>query len=244
LALMSAIAERLAKSDPGNRGWQRDLSASYNKVGGVQEAHGDLAAALQSYSDSLAIAERLAKSDPGNMEWQRDLSVSYERAGGVQEAQGDRGERAKRRIIRPSRAARGRPWTRLSTHSGGRNMSDTHSRRTVLTALAAATTASVPALAVAGSIASHPDAELLRLGAEFDRCRAAQAEIERLRLIIRKLQRNQFGRRAAQRKIFPAIWRREPPPMPLAWRQYNRPNVESDPFPRFSSQRPTVRKRG
>jgi len=52
-------------------------------------------------------------------------------------------------------------------------MSDTHSRRTVLTALAAATTASVPALAVAGSIASHPDAELLRLGAEFDRCRAA-----------------------------------------------------------------------
>jgi hypothetical protein len=46
------------------------------------------------------------------------------------------------------------------------------SRRAVLTALAAATTASVPALAVAGSIASHPDAELLRLGAEFDRRRA------------------------------------------------------------------------
>jgi hypothetical protein len=28
-----AIADRLAKSDPGNAGWQRDLSVSYEKVG-------------------------------------------------------------------------------------------------------------------------------------------------------------------------------------------------------------------
>jgi hypothetical protein len=55
-----AIAERLAKSDPGNAGWQRDLSVSYGKVGDVQMAQGDLKAALKSYSDSLAIAERLA----------------------------------------------------------------------------------------------------------------------------------------------------------------------------------------
>ena len=65
-------AERLAKSDPGNAGWQRDLSVSYEKVGGVQVAQGALKAALKSYSDSLAIAERLAKSDPGNAGWQRD----------------------------------------------------------------------------------------------------------------------------------------------------------------------------
>ena len=56
-------------------------------------------------------------------------------------------------------------------------MSDSHSRRTVLSALAAGTAASVPALAVAGSIASHPDEELLRLGVEFDRLRAAYARI-------------------------------------------------------------------
>jgi hypothetical protein len=43
----------------------------------VQEAQGDLKAALKSYSDDLAITERLAKSDPGNAGWQRDLSVSY-----------------------------------------------------------------------------------------------------------------------------------------------------------------------
>ena len=30
-----AIAERLAKADPGNAGWQRDLAVSYNKVGDV-----------------------------------------------------------------------------------------------------------------------------------------------------------------------------------------------------------------
>ncbi len=62
---------------------------SYEKVGDVQVAQGDLAGALKSYRDSLAIADRLAKSDPGNAGWQRDLSVSYEKVGDVQVAQGD-----------------------------------------------------------------------------------------------------------------------------------------------------------
>ncbi len=59
-----AIFERLAKSDPGNADWQRDLSVSYNKVGDVQMAQGDLKAALKSYSDSRAIFERLAQIRP------------------------------------------------------------------------------------------------------------------------------------------------------------------------------------
>ena len=84
-----AIAERLAHADPGNAGWQRDLSVSYNKVGDVQAAQADLAGALASYRDGLAIRERLAQSDPSNAGWQRDLSVSYEKVGDVQVAQGD-----------------------------------------------------------------------------------------------------------------------------------------------------------
>jgi hypothetical protein len=48
-------------------------------VGGVQEAQGNLAGALKSYSDDLAIADRLAKSDPGNAGWQYDLGISNER---------------------------------------------------------------------------------------------------------------------------------------------------------------------
>ena len=83
-----AIAERLAKEDPGNAEWQRDLSVSYEKVGNVQVAQGALPDALKSFRESLAIAERLAKADPGNAEWQRDLSVSYQRVGDVQVAQG------------------------------------------------------------------------------------------------------------------------------------------------------------
>ena len=84
-----AIFDRLSKSDPGKTGWQRNLSAAYEKVGDVQVAQGDLAAALQSYRDSLAIIDRLAKSDSGNAVWQRDLSLSYERIGNVQLAQND-----------------------------------------------------------------------------------------------------------------------------------------------------------
>src|SRR5271166_4398498 len=87
--LTLAIAERLAKADPGNAGWQRDLSVSHERIGEVQQAQGDLAAALTSYQASLAIAERLAKADPGNAGRQRDLSVSYEKIGEMQQAQGD-----------------------------------------------------------------------------------------------------------------------------------------------------------
>ena len=74
------IADRLAKSDPGNAGWQRDLSVPYDRVGDVQVAQGNLPAALASYQAGLAISDRLAKSDPGNASWQRDLSVSYRRS--------------------------------------------------------------------------------------------------------------------------------------------------------------------
>ena len=83
-----AITERLAKADPSNTGWQRDLSVSYNKIGDVLVAQGKLDEALTAYRDSLAIAERLRQADPGNAGWQRDLSVSYDRVGDVLVAQG------------------------------------------------------------------------------------------------------------------------------------------------------------
>ena len=70
-------------------GADRDLAASYARIGNVQIAQGDLAGALKSYHDSVAIIDRLARSDPGNAGWQRDLSVSYEKMGNVQVAQGD-----------------------------------------------------------------------------------------------------------------------------------------------------------
>ena len=80
---------RVAEVDPGNAGWQRDLSVSYEQVGDVLMAQGNLAEALKSYQDSLAISDRLAKADPSNAVWQRDLSVSYEKVGDVLVAQGN-----------------------------------------------------------------------------------------------------------------------------------------------------------
>jgi hypothetical protein len=79
-----AIAERLAKADPGNAEWQRDLSVSHDNIGDVQQAQGDLAAALSSYQASHAIRERLAKADPGNAGWQRDLALTYGRVASIE----------------------------------------------------------------------------------------------------------------------------------------------------------------
>jgi tetratricopeptide (TPR) repeat protein len=69
--------------DPGNAGWQRDLSVSYEKVADVLVAQGDLTAALQAYREDLAIAERLAKADPSNAGWQRDLQTSIGKIGNL-----------------------------------------------------------------------------------------------------------------------------------------------------------------
>ena len=53
------IAERLAKADASNSGWQRTLLVSHIKVGGVLDAMGDTNAAIAAYEASLAIAQSL-----------------------------------------------------------------------------------------------------------------------------------------------------------------------------------------
>ncbi len=82
-------AFRAATEAAGRSGNERDLGASHDRIGDVQRAQGDLAAALTSYQASHDIFERLAKAVPGNAGWQRNLSVSHDRIGDVQQAQGD-----------------------------------------------------------------------------------------------------------------------------------------------------------
>ena len=77
-----AIAERVAKSDPGNAAWQHTLSLSQDRMGDVLLDQRD-PAALESYLASLAIVERLAKSDPSNARRQRNLLLSQERIGNL-----------------------------------------------------------------------------------------------------------------------------------------------------------------
>jgi tetratricopeptide (TPR) repeat protein len=59
-----AAIDRLAKAEPNNARWQRDLSVLHDRVGDVLLAQGDLPAALQSFRDGLAIADRLGKAPP------------------------------------------------------------------------------------------------------------------------------------------------------------------------------------
>ncbi|MCU0857458.1 MAG: hypothetical protein MUC65_03530 [Pontiellaceae bacterium] len=77
VAAARSALQRLSAADPSNAGWQRDLSVSYDRIGDVLRAQGDLAGALNAYRDSLAVAQRLAAADPSNAEWQRDLFISY-----------------------------------------------------------------------------------------------------------------------------------------------------------------------
>ena len=65
---------------------------SYDRIGDVLVAQGNLPEALKSFRDGLAIADRLAQADPGNALWQRDLSVSYNKIGDVLVAQGNLAE--------------------------------------------------------------------------------------------------------------------------------------------------------
>jgi tetratricopeptide (TPR) repeat protein len=84
-----AIREGLAKRDPANTEWQRDLFISQSKLADVLMAQGDGPSALKAYQAVLATNEGLAKRDPANTLWQRDLSVNHERIGDVLVAQGD-----------------------------------------------------------------------------------------------------------------------------------------------------------
>lgn len=70
----AAIADRLAKADPNNAGWQRDLSVSYSKVGNVYRRQGDTAKAKDALNTGKAIMERMTKLSPDNATWKDDLA--------------------------------------------------------------------------------------------------------------------------------------------------------------------------
>ena len=68
-----AIIERLAKSDPGNAQWQRDLVDFYIGLGDVLKAQGNRPDALKAFRTALEIRERLAAADGDHAGGQFDL---------------------------------------------------------------------------------------------------------------------------------------------------------------------------
>ncbi len=80
-----AVIRTLALSDETNAQLQRDLSISFNKLGDVSVAAGDLSGAKRYFEQGLAIARTLALSDETNAQLQRDLAVSFSKLATVAE---------------------------------------------------------------------------------------------------------------------------------------------------------------
>ncbi|MGH7120263.1 MAG: hypothetical protein ACREFP_14955 [Acetobacteraceae bacterium] len=69
-----AIAERLAKADPGNAGWQRDLALSYGRVAMVEAQQGAPNDALSGFQQGREIIARLSQQSPNNATLHNDLT--------------------------------------------------------------------------------------------------------------------------------------------------------------------------
>ena len=65
------------------------IGDAYSLVGEAAQARGDLAAAEQSYTQTLAIFKRLAALDPTNTSWQRSLAIAHSRVGDLAQDRGD-----------------------------------------------------------------------------------------------------------------------------------------------------------
>ena len=74
--------EANTRTDPSNRGAQRDLTVSLDNVAGLLK-YTDPAAALTHYQQSLTLRQHLADTDPSNREGQRDLTVSLNNVAGL-----------------------------------------------------------------------------------------------------------------------------------------------------------------
>jgi tetratricopeptide (TPR) repeat protein len=84
-----AIADRLARADPGNVIFQRNLLVLHQRTGNLRMEQGDVSGALAAYVAGLVIAERLAKNDPNNSLSLHDLSLAHGKIGNTRAKQGD-----------------------------------------------------------------------------------------------------------------------------------------------------------
>jgi hypothetical protein len=69
-----AITERLAKADPGNAAWQRDLAVSYSRFALVHLKRGEVAEASVEFGKGREIMTRLVAVAPSNSQWRKDLA--------------------------------------------------------------------------------------------------------------------------------------------------------------------------
>ena len=87
-----AIREQLAKTDPHNPEWQRDLAVSYLNMGDIETQQGHLPDALKSYREAIRHLGRLRTVRFNDQGLRRDLAVANSKAGDLLERQGDMAE--------------------------------------------------------------------------------------------------------------------------------------------------------
>jgi serine/threonine protein kinase/Flp pilus assembly protein TadD len=84
-----AIAVRLARSNPENAEAQRDLWVSYNRIGEMSMALGNVAEAKEHFEKGLAISRPVAEAKSADAQAQRDLLVSWNFVGNASVALGN-----------------------------------------------------------------------------------------------------------------------------------------------------------
>jgi tetratricopeptide (TPR) repeat protein len=92
-SLLHAYEERLRR-EPDRADHQRNLSASYERLGDLLAALGKGEQARASYERSLKLREQLSQAEPDRADYQRDLSVSCNKLGDLMRALG-KGEQAR-----------------------------------------------------------------------------------------------------------------------------------------------------
>lgn len=84
---MQSIAARLM--DNGDVRYRRDLATSFDKLGNVAKAKGQMSEAREHYEKSLTIREQIAKEDESNSSC-KELAVSYDELGSLAMTMGKR----------------------------------------------------------------------------------------------------------------------------------------------------------
>ncbi len=83
------ICKERADAFPSYTTAQRDLSVSYERLGLLEQAAGNAAAARDWYEKAMEIYEKLAKAMPENVDAQRAPSVIYNKLGDLEKAAGN-----------------------------------------------------------------------------------------------------------------------------------------------------------
>ena len=79
-----AIADRLARADPGNAGWQRDLALSHGRVAMILLRQGERERALSAFRQGREIILKLKAAAPSNATLPKDLAWFDGQIGGLQ----------------------------------------------------------------------------------------------------------------------------------------------------------------